>query len=283
VVPPAPAAPAPAVVSAVSLPEIPPAAPAQAPAATTAAEANATPGDRAPVAAAANAGVAAASPVTAALEAAPAASPAAAVAFDASIPLPTGVQRLVPPAPGGLAVAAVGDIPLPSLPAWVLASLAPADAALRDADAAYAIDLGTALRDSRLSDALDQARERSATQAQQAETLVVSGTVVSTGASIGYVLWLARGGALAASLLSALPAWTSLDPLPVLAQSKKRGGPGSALADDEEGEEPDAIEKLFGGSPSGLGRASGAPAAPPALPASPPPRGRGAADEGAAA
>jgi len=43
-----------------------------------------------------------------------------------------------------------------------------------------------------------------------------SATVASFGASAAYVLWLLRGGSLLSSLLSILPAWQSIDPLPVL-------------------------------------------------------------------
>lgn len=48
--------------------------------------------------------------------------------------------------------------------------------------------------------------------------------VVSTGLSVGYVLWLLRGGALIASLLSSLPAWRLVDPLPVLGSMGGRAG-----------------------------------------------------------
>jgi len=49
------------------------------------------------------------------------------------------------------------------------------------------------------------------------ESFAVGATAVSvTGLSVGYVLWLIRGGTLLASLLSSLPAWASFDPLPVL-------------------------------------------------------------------
>ena len=37
------------------------------------------------------------------------------------------------------------------------------------------------------------------------------------GLSIGYVIWLTRGGLLLASLLSSLPAWRLIDPIAVLA------------------------------------------------------------------
>jgi hypothetical protein len=50
--------------------------------------------------------------------------------------------------------------------------------------------------------------------------LVASGVAVSGGLSVGYVIWLLRGGLLLSSLLSSLPAWHAVDPMPVLA----RGG-----------------------------------------------------------
>lgn len=55
---------------------------------------------------------------------------------------------------------------------------------------------------------------------------IVAGTatVASFSVSAAYLLWLVRGGSLLSSLLSILPAWKSLDPLPVLDnfESRKR-------------------------------------------------------------
>jgi hypothetical protein len=52
---------------------------------------------------------------------------------------------------------------------------------------------------------------------QTFESFVVGTTAVSvTGLTVGYVLWLIRGGTLLASLISSLPAWCAFDPLPVL-------------------------------------------------------------------
>ena len=50
----------------------------------------------------------------------------------------------------------------------------------------------------------------------------LSGTYAVTTASlsVGYVLWLIRGGSLIASFTSALPAWTSMDPLSIVAASE---------------------------------------------------------------
>ncbi len=49
------------------------------------------------------------------------------------------------------------------------------------------------------------------------EQLVLGTTTVATTAlSIGYIVWLLRGGSLFASLMASLPAWSEFDPLPIL-------------------------------------------------------------------
>jgi len=64
---------------------------------------------------------------------------------------------------------------------------------------------------------------------------MVSGAVsVSTGLSIGYVIWLVRGGVLLGSVLSSLPAWRNIDPLPVL----------SSLGGDSDNDDDDSLEDL---------------------------------------
>ena len=45
---------------------------------------------------------------------------------------------------------------------------------------------------------------------------VGSTAVVSTSISVGYVIWILRGGSLLTAFVSALPTWSSFDPLPVL-------------------------------------------------------------------
>ena len=72
--------------------------------------------------------------------------------------------------------------------------------------------------------ALDEARERVQEEAKVEARVAGSVFVVSTGLSVGYVLWLLRGGALIASLLSSLPAWRLVDPLPVLGSMGGRAG-----------------------------------------------------------
>jgi hypothetical protein len=78
-------------------------------------------------------------------------------------------------------------------------------------------------------------RLRNETQAAaELEQKIVAASVAMTGSlSAGYVLWLIRGGVLLSSLLSSLPAWRALDPLPVLAKRGRR--------DDED---DDSLESL---------------------------------------
>ena len=66
-----------------------------------------------------------------------------------------------------------------------------------------------------------------------------SGTItVSASLSVGYVVWLIRGGLLASTVLASLPAWQFLDPLPVLARIQ-----GPDEDDDSEEESLDSIIK----------------------------------------
>lgn len=66
---------------------------------------------------------------------------------------------------------------------------------------------------------------------QSFEKFVVGTTTVGiTGLTVGYVIWLIRGGTLLASLISSLPAWCSFDPLPVL----DRWGPSDDRRRDDD-------------------------------------------------
>jgi len=63
----------------------------------------------------------------------------------------------------------------------------------------------------------------------------VSGSYVATTAtfSVGYVLWLVRGGSLLASFSSAVPLWTTLDPLAIV-----------AIGEDEEDAEDESLIEI---------------------------------------
>jgi hypothetical protein len=67
--------------------------------------------------------------------------------------------------------------------------------------------------------------------------VVASSTAVSAGLSIGYVIWLVRGGALISSLLASIPAWQLVDPLPVL------GSMGGGASDDDDESLDEMIKK----------------------------------------
>ena len=90
-----------------------------------------------------------------------------------------------------------------------------------------------------LRDELDRIREQN--QAQSVAEHRIAGTVAAFtgGLSAGYVLWLVRGGVLLSSLLSSLPAWRVLDPLPVLGRRNRR---------DDEDEDEESLESLVEGS-----------------------------------
>lgn len=107
------------------------------------------------------------------------------------------------------------------------------------------------LRDTRFVEALDAVSEAQG-EKQRVEALVVgSTTAVASSVSVGYLLWLMRGGALAASLLASLPAWRSLDPTPILSRGDDDEGPGGDGPDDP-------LESLFNRARDALGRRRGA-------------------------
>jgi len=91
-----------------------------------------------------------------------------------------------------------------------------------------------ALQSPALITAMDQLREGLQEQSHTDAQIVASTAAASLGLSVGYVLWLLRGGLLVGSLLSSLPAWRLVDPLPIL----------SRLDDDEDNDEDDSLESM---------------------------------------
>ncbi len=61
---------------------------------------------------------------------------------------------------------------------------------------------------------------------QENHSRIVAGTAsfISVGASFLYLAWILRAGSLVSSLLSSMPAWSFVDPLPILDQMGSRGG-----------------------------------------------------------
>ncbi|MGE0312860.1 MAG: cadherin-like domain-containing protein [Lautropia sp.] len=93
--------------------------------------------------------------------------------------------------------------------------------------------------------ALDALREQVEAPPKLSELTVGASTAVAGGFSVGYVLWILRGGVLLSGLLSSMPAWQVLDPTPIL-------GAGGARRDDDRADpdpDPDdadaGIDRLF--------------------------------------
>jgi len=92
-------------------------------------------------------------------------------------------------------------------------------------------------------------REALVSETENTEKVIGSSLTVTAGFSVGYVVWLARSGVLLSSVLSSLPAWRFIDPLPVLSglHSGKSDGDEESLEsmveDNEIDGESDAAAK----------------------------------------
>ncbi len=87
---------------------------------------------------------------------------------------------------------------------------------------------------------LDRVRENFDEATALQKTAIASTIAVSSGLSIGYVVWLIRSGLLLSTLLSSLPAWQLVDPLPVLAAPGKKKQEKGAT-----GREDGSLESMF--------------------------------------
>jgi len=63
---------------------------------------------------------------------------------------------------------------------------------------------------------LNDMREELIMEKQDTAKVVGGSLTISAGLSIGYVVWLAKSGAVMSSMLATLPAWRFIDPMPVL-------------------------------------------------------------------
>jgi hypothetical protein len=95
------------------------------------------------------------------------------------------------------------------------------------------------LHQSGLPGELDRLRGEVEQKGKIEQTVIASTVAVTTGLSVGYVVWLLRGGLLLASLLSSLPAWHLFDPLPVLSRVKRSNEEQQDDASD------DPLERMF--------------------------------------
>jgi hypothetical protein len=90
-----------------------------------------------------------------------------------------------------------------------------------------------------LRNSLDAVKEEMASDNQVTKVYLGSAIVSSVGLSVGYVVWLLRGGMLLSSLLSSLPAWRILDPLPILARKR----------DDDHSDDDESLESILDRKP----------------------------------
>jgi hypothetical protein len=82
---------------------------------------------------------------------------------------------------------------------------------------------------------IDHLREEVMEEAQLQKMVVGSGFAVTSGLSVGYIIWVARSGVLLSSVLSSLPAWRFIDPFPVLSSANQ------ATREDEDEESLESI------------------------------------------
>ncbi len=69
-----------------------------------------------------------------------------------------------------------------------------------------------------LANQWDREEEESDSPLLKIDTTFGNSVGLSSGFTVGYMIWLLRGGTLMGSMLTSLPAWRLVDPLPVLAE-----------------------------------------------------------------
>ena len=87
---------------------------------------------------------------------------------------------------------------------------------------------------SRFFKGLDHVRDTLNGVTATEKTYVASSIAVSTGLSVGYVIWLLRSGVLLTALLTSIPAWQYINPLLILASPAKKSRHTDTERDDVE-------------------------------------------------
>ncbi|AWI78951.1 hypothetical protein CEW87_05980 [Parazoarcus communis] len=118
-------------------------------------------------------------------------------------------------------------------------------------------EVSRSLREARMEQAFADLRNAADQEARGERQTVAVATVTGAGLTIGYVAWIIRGGVLVSSLLTTMPAWRLLDPLPILGNSRQ-----SDTGDD------DSLESLVDGTPENPPEPVHTPEITPAAPAS---------------
>ncbi|MCP5417622.1 MAG: hypothetical protein H6965_11070 [Chromatiaceae bacterium] len=165
---------------------------------------------------------------------------------------------------GGTAVAAAADIPRNPTgwadPGWSMQSIINQNALrspfvnllfggltsqeLPTVPAPLASEINTLLTASAFISDLDRIRDLTNQSSNLEQQRVASTIAVSTGLSVGYVAWLIRSGVLLSSVLSSLPAWHFVDPLPVLG-SVAVSNVRREESDQSDEPEDDSVESMF--------------------------------------
>ena len=70
---------------------------------------------------------------------------------------------------------------------------------------------------------LDETKQQFGDTANIGKMVEVGTVAVSSTLSVGYILWLLRSGVIVASMMSAMPAWQVIDPLPILGNQDEDG------------------------------------------------------------
>ena len=104
-----------------------------------------------------------------------------------------------------------------------------------------------------MSQHLDELHEQVTSETHAIRLVAGSATVVSLGLSVLYILWTIRAGYLLAGLLSAMPAWSFVDPLPILDHFDDAMERRRRKGDDDDGE---SLETLVRGQKTDEGALS---------------------------
>jgi hypothetical protein len=90
-----------------------------------------------------------------------------------------------------------------------------------------------AVEQRQLMQQLDDVRDTLREQTKLEASTVAASASAAVSLSVGYVVWLLRGGVLVSTFLSSMPAWRLVDPLPILER-----------LDDEDDGDDDSLESL---------------------------------------
>jgi hypothetical protein len=143
------------------------------------------------------------------------------------------------------AVAAPAPAPAPIAPAPIAPPLPPPPPA---APVAFVINANP---DSAITQKLDEMHEQVTKDPALKELVAGTAQWASLAVSVIYILWTIRAGYLLASLLSSMPAWTFVDPLPILdhvndpndPEGRNRRGKNSNNTDEDDESLQNLVER----------------------------------------